>query len=129
MISFKSVQAYYAKPSAQSTKGLILLQEWWGVNNQIKHLSDQFAQAGFHVLCPDLYHGKGAFPNCKVPGRWINAFSFALVTSEASEANHLMSGLNFQAAVNECQDWAEYLRTEQKCSSVGVTGTCMVILF
>ena len=52
--------------------------------------------------------------------------NFLAVTSDANEANHLMSGLDFEAAVAECRQWAKYLREECGCTSVGVTGTCMV---
>ena len=37
--------------------GIIVLQEWWGLVDQIKHTCDRFADAGFTALAPDLYHG------------------------------------------------------------------------
>ena len=39
--------------------GLIVIQEWWGINENMINISDKFAQEGFIVVCPDLYHGKG----------------------------------------------------------------------
>jgi hypothetical protein len=47
------------------------------------------------------------------------------VAKDADEANHLMSGLNFPAAVDECATWCNYLIKERKVTKVGVTGFCM----
>lgn len=102
LVTFKNVSAYVA---GSSGPGIILLQEWWGLNEQIKRISDKFAAEGFIVCAPDLYHGK--------------------VAKDANEANHYMSGLDFQAAVDECGVWQEYLTKEKKCQKVGVTGFCM----
>src|SRR5262249_10910095 len=38
--------------------GLVLLQEWWGLNDHIKSFADPFAAAGFVVLAPHPYHGQ-----------------------------------------------------------------------
>jgi len=48
----------HAPPGAASTAGIIVLQEWWGLVDQIKRTCDRFAEAGFTALAPDLYHGK-----------------------------------------------------------------------
>ena len=37
--------------------GIMVLQEWWGLVDQIKRTCDRFADAGFTALAPDLYHG------------------------------------------------------------------------
>ncbi len=67
----KGVLAQAAQPLA----ALVVIQEWWGVNEQIRGVAQRFADAGFTALVPDLYRGKS--------------------TVEAEEAHHLMSGLNF----------------------------------
>lgn len=48
----------FVKKPENSTQGVIVLQEWWGMNESIIKTADEFAQAGFHVLVPDLYRGK-----------------------------------------------------------------------
>ncbi len=48
-----------------------------------------------------------------------------VVAKDANEANHLMSGLDFKAAVDEVRQWVEYLVKERGASAVGVTGFCM----
>ena len=106
LITFENVQAYVAVPHGpQPTKAILLLSEWWGLNQQIKGLSDRFAAQGFIVVAPDLYHGK--------------------VTEDADEANHLMSGLDFKAAVAECDVWMRYLKESKGITKVGVMGFCM----
>jgi len=37
---------------------VVVIQEWWGLSDQIKGLTDRFALAGFDALAPDLYNGK-----------------------------------------------------------------------
>ena len=66
----KECNAYYAIPAAAETApGVVVLQEWWGLNDQIKGVADRLAEVGYRALVPDLYRGK--------------------VTLEAAEAEHL----------------------------------------
>ena len=62
-ISFKrpdgqSVQGYLAEPGGGSGPGVVVIQEWWGLNGQIKGVADRMAAAGYRALVPDLYRGK-----------------------------------------------------------------------
>ncbi len=84
--------------------GLVVIQEWWGLNEQIQKVADRFAEAGYRVVVPDLFRGK--------------------LASDADEANHLMSGLNFgDAAGQDVQGCVNYLLKEsERC---GVAGFCM----
>jgi len=110
MISFKrpdgqSVQGYLAKPAAGSAApGLVVIQEWWGMNAQIKGVADKLAAAGYRALVPDLYRGK--------------------VAVEAKEAEHLMTNLNFgDAAGQDVRGAVQHLK--KTSAKVGVTGFCM----
>nr|WP_295079260.1 dienelactone hydrolase family protein [uncultured Roseateles sp.] len=101
-----SSPAYLARAAAPNAPGLILLQEWWGLNDNIRATADRYAAAGFTTLAPDLYRGRQA--------------------SDADEASHLMSGLSFADATH--QDLAgalAYLRGTAGCPRVGVSGFCM----
>src|SRR5215813_274615 len=101
----KSVSGYIAGP-AQGAKapGMVVIQEWWGLNDQIKGVADKLASAGYRALVPDLYRGK--------------------VALEANEAKHLMEGLNFgDAAGQDIRGAVQYLKKDS--SKVGVTGFCM----
>ncbi|MCX2861525.1 dienelactone hydrolase family protein [Paucibacter sp. PLA-PC-4] len=84
--------------------GLILIQEWWGLNPHIRELAERFAAAGYTTLAPDLYRGR--------------------IAADADEANHLMSGLDFADATH--QDLAGALGFLQaRCPRIGVLGFCM----
>jgi carboxymethylenebutenolidase len=101
----KSVNGYLAEPAAGAkAPGMVVIQEWWGLNDQIKGVAERLAKAGYRALVPDLYRGK--------------------VTVEAKEAEHLMKGLNFgDAAGQDIRGAVQYLR--QSSPKAGVTGFCM----
>jgi carboxymethylenebutenolidase len=101
----KSVNGYLAEPAAGAkAPGMVVIQEWWGLNDQIKGVADKLAEAGYRALVPDLYRGKTAL--------------------DANEANHLMQGLNFgDAAGQDIRGAVQYLK--QSSPKVGVTGFCM----
>jgi carboxymethylenebutenolidase len=51
---------YLATPGSGTGPGVIVIQEWWGLNDQVRGVADMFAREGFVALAPDFYHGKGA---------------------------------------------------------------------
>jgi carboxymethylenebutenolidase len=97
---------YLAQPHAHGgTPGVVLFEEWWGVNDQIKETADRLASAGFRVLVPDVYRGRSA--------------------ATGDEANHLMQGLDFKdAATQDASGAAAYLE-KLGAKKVGVMGFCM----
>jgi carboxymethylenebutenolidase len=101
----KSVNGYLAEPQAGAkAPAMVVIQEWWGMNDQIKGVADKLAKAGYRALVPDLYRGK--------------------VTVEAKEAEHLMKGLNFgDAAGQDIRGAVQYLKKDS--AKAGVTGFCM----
>lgn len=109
MVSFQrpdgqTVQGYLAEPLANNAPAIVVIQEWWGLNAQIRGVADRLALAGYQALVPDLYRGQS--------------------TVEAEEAHHLMTGLNFgEAASQDIRGAVQYLKT--RASKVGVTGFCM----
>ena len=110
MIEFKrpdaqSVNGYLAEPAlASGAPAIVVIQEWWGLNAQIRGVADRLALAGYQALVPDLYRGQ--------------------MTVEAEEAHHLMSGLNFgEAASQDIRGAVQFLKT--RAPKVGVTGFCM----
>ena len=42
----------------ETASGIVVLQEWWGLNDQIRAVADRLADEGYRALVPDLYHGK-----------------------------------------------------------------------
>jgi carboxymethylenebutenolidase len=110
MISFKrpdgkDVAGYLAEPmQSGAAPGMVVIQEWWGLNDQIKGVADRLATAGYRALVPDLYRGK--------------------VTVEAKEAEHLMTNLNFgDAAGQDIRGAVRHLKAVS--AKVGVTGFCL----
>lgn len=102
----QSARGYLARPAGdKSAPGIILIQEWWGLNAHIKDIAERFARAGFITLAVDLYDGK--------------------VTKDAGEASHLMSSLDPQQALAKLKAGLDYLRQPKLATSVGVTGFCM----
>lgn len=101
----KSVNGYLAEPAAGgNAPAMVVIQEWWGLDAEIKGVADKLAKAGYRALVPDLYRGK--------------------VALEANEAKHLMEGLNFgDAAGQDIRGAVQYLKKDSK--KVGVTGFCM----
>jgi carboxymethylenebutenolidase len=110
MITFKrpdgtECNGYLASEAGKdSAPGLVVIQEWWGLNDQIKAVADRCAAQGYRALVPDLYKGK--------------------VTLDAAEAKHLMTNLNFaDAAGQDIRGAAQHLKQSSK--TVGVVGFCM----
>jgi carboxymethylenebutenolidase len=102
----QALQGYLAEPAnAPAAPALVVIQEWWGLNDQIRGVADRFAEAGYRALVPDLYRGKS--------------------TVEAEEANHLMTHLDFgQAAGQDVRGAVSYLKGSGS-TRCGVTGFCM----
>jgi carboxymethylenebutenolidase len=101
----QSVQGYLAEPThTAGAPAIVVIQEWWGVNDQIRGVAERLASAGYIALVPDLYRGKS--------------------TVEAEEAHHLMTGLNFaDAASQDVRGAVQFLKA--RAGKVGVTGFCM----
>jgi carboxymethylenebutenolidase len=49
---------YLAAPESGKGPGVLVIQEWWGLDSGIKANADRLAAAGFVALAPDLYHGE-----------------------------------------------------------------------
>src|SRR5262249_23650323 len=53
----KETAGYLANAARGNAPGVVVVQEWWGLSENIKGLCDRFAVAGFDALAPDLYKG------------------------------------------------------------------------
>jgi carboxymethylenebutenolidase len=104
-----SGQGYIASPGegASSAPGIIVLQEWWGLVDQIKRTCDRFAAAGFIALAPDLYHGT------TVP------------LTEPDEAGKQMMALKMDGAAKDLSGAVDELIRRTGRTHVGVIGFCM----
>lgn len=95
----------YLASAGAGRPSVVVIQEWWGLNDQIRGVADRLAAAGYRALVPDLYRGKS--------------------TVEAEEAHHLMSHLDFgDAATQDVRGAVQFLKAGGS-AKVGVTGFCM----
>src|ERR1700753_508139 len=87
-ISFKrpdgrDAHGYLANASGGNAPGVVVIQEWWGLSEQIKGLCDRFALAGFDALAPDLYAGKVVpYHDADAAGREMNSLDFIDATTQ-----------------------------------------------
>lgn len=110
MVTFKrpdggDTNGYLTTPvSNPNAPAVVVIQEWWGLNDQIKSVGDRFAALGYRTLVPDLYKGK--------------------VALDVAEAKHMMTNLNFgDAATQDVRGAVQYLK--QSSGKIGVVGFCM----
>jgi len=99
---------YLAKPQdAGPHPGVIVIQEWWGLDDHIKDVAERFAREGFVALAPDLYHG-----------------SFA---TEPDEARKLAMNMNREQAVKDLLGAVQHLQgmDEVQPKKFGCIGFCM----
>ena len=54
----KLAQGYLATAGYANAPGIVVIQEWWGLQDQIKGICDRLALAGYDALAPDLFNGK-----------------------------------------------------------------------
>jgi carboxymethylenebutenolidase len=109
MIEFKrpdgSACRGYLANAGQGAPGVVVIQEWWGLNEQICGIADRFARAGFNALAPDLFQGR--------------------VTQKPDEASHLMNGLDFPGATHQdIRGAVEHLRG-MGSGKIAAMGFCM----
>jgi len=112
-VEFKSnghmASGYLAKPASGSGPGVLVIQEWWGLDDSLKEMADRLAASGLVALAPDLYHGQ-------VAGH-----------TEMDKAAKLMQALPPDRAGRDMSGAVDYLASHPAVSSkgIGVVGFCM----
>jgi carboxymethylenebutenolidase len=102
----KTAEGYLAKAGRANASGVVVIQEWWGLQDQIKGLCDRLALAGYDALAPDLYGGT------------------IVPYHDTDAANREMSSLNFLEATDQLvRGAAQHLR--KSSPKVGLTGFCL----
>jgi carboxymethylenebutenolidase len=104
-----TASGYLVTPASGSGPGVLVIQEWWGLDSGIKEMSNRLAEAGFVALAPDLYHGELA------------------AHDEMDKASHLMQSLPPDRAGRDMSGAVDYLTTHPAVTSkgIGVVGFCM----
>jgi len=107
-----TIKAFLVRPA--STKGqapaVLVIQEWWGLNDHIKDIAQRFAHEGCVALAPDLYSRLGY-----------------KVTKDPNQAGRLMESLSSQAALRDLIAASTYLQQQSFVDPqrIGVIGFCM----
>jgi len=101
----REVTGYVAAPetAADSLPGLIVIHEWWGLNDNIRSMTRRLAAEGYRALAVDLYYGA--------------------VASSPDSAGSLTSTVDQEEAVSNLRQAHAWL-TEQGAPSVGSIGWC-----
>ncbi len=103
-----SGMGYLARPDdGTAHPGVIVIQEWWGLDDHIKSIADRFAREGFVALAPDLYHGQFA--------------------TEPDEARKLVMNMNREQAIKDLTGAVKHLQSIDAVApkKVGCIGFCM----
>jgi carboxymethylenebutenolidase len=113
IVEFRSngntASGYLVTPASGSGPGVLVIQEWWGLDSGIKEMADRLGAAGFVALAPDLYHGKLA------------------AHDEMDKASHLMQSLPPDRAGRDMSGAVDYLAHHSSVTGtgIGVVGFCM----
>jgi carboxymethylenebutenolidase len=112
MVAYKSgkddVMGFWAAPEGKGPfPGIVVIHEWWGLDNWVKDQARALAKEGYAVLAVDLYRGKA--------------------TDKQEEAHQLMMGLSEERATQDLKAAVDYLssRPEVNKKAIGVIGWCM----
>nr|MBA2313425.1 dienelactone hydrolase family protein [Actinomycetota bacterium] len=98
---------YLSVPESGSGPGVILLQEWWGLEDHIRNVADRFAVEGFVALAPDLYRGT--------------------TTEQPDEAEQKMMAMSMDQAVKDMRGAVDHLAGHEATTgdAVGSVGFCL----
>lgn len=112
-VSFRSngstASGYLVTPPAGRGPGVLVIQEWWGLDSGIKEMTSRLGGAGFVALAPDLYHGELA------------------AHTEMDKAAHLMQSLPPARAARDMSGAVDFLAGHPAVTGngIGVVGFCM----
>jgi len=97
--------AYVARPDSNDGKAVILIQEWWGLNDHIKDIAGRYAAEGFTAIAPDLYRGK--------------------LAANPDEASKMMNALSIGDGIDTIKNTVDAASKSLNTTHFGITGYCM----
>src|ERR1051325_5656409 len=97
--------AHVARPDTDSAAAVILIQEWWGINDHIRDIAGRYASEGFLCIAPDLYRGK--------------------LAKSAEEAGRMMKELAIDDGMETIAAAIAAAKTNFNLSKLAITGYCM----
>lgn len=109
MVEFSTVdgpaKGYLATPDNPNGKALVVVQEWWGLVDEIKGIADRYAEAGYHALVPDLFRGES--------------------TDQPDEAQQKLMAMNVPQAEKDLDGAVDFVAERAGTDQVGSTGYCI----
>jgi carboxymethylenebutenolidase len=103
--SHGATTAHVTRPDKNTTAAIILIQEWWGINDHIRDIAGRYANEGFLCVAPDLYRGK--------------------VARDPEEASKLMHGLAIEDGLDTIRQAIAEAKRAYNVQKIGITGYCM----
>jgi carboxymethylenebutenolidase len=100
-----ATSAYVSLPDAPNNKAVIVIQEWWGLNDHIKDISDRWAGEGFIAIAPDLYRGK--------------------LATNSDDAGRMMRDLTVEDGLDTIKNCVTAAADNYGLTHFGITGFCM----
>ena len=97
--------AHVARPDTDSAAAVILIQEWWGINDHIRDIAGRYASEGFLCIAPDLYRGK--------------------LAKSAEEAGRMMKELAIDDGMETIAAAIATAKAKFNLSKLAITGYCM----
>src|SRR6266436_4903299 len=97
--------AYVTRPHEKVDAGVLLIQEWWGINDHIRDLAGRYAAAGYLCVAPDLYRGR--------------------VTKDKEEASALMQALEIDDGLETIRAALDAAEETYGVNKFAITGYCM----
>lgn len=97
--------AHVARPENETTAAVVLIQEWWGINDHIRDIAGRYANEGYLCVAPDLYRGK--------------------LAKNTEEAAKLMQGLAIEDGLEIIQAAIAETKRTYNVQKIGITGYCM----
>ena len=97
--------AHVARPENDATAAVVLIHEWWGINDHIRDIAGRYANEGFLCVAPDLYCGK--------------------LAKNTDEAAKLMQGLAIADGVEIIRQAIAEAKPAYNVGRIGITGYCM----
>ena len=97
--------AYVDRPAEDTSTAVILIHEWWGINQHVRDLARRYAEEGYSCIAPDLYRGR--------------------VTQDAEEAATLMNALAIEDGLETIRKAIDAARDKYGFDRFVINGYCM----
>jgi carboxymethylenebutenolidase len=97
--------AHIARPETDTAAAVLLIHEWWGINDHVRDIAGRFASEGFLCVAPDLFRGK--------------------VTTNSDEAAQMMNALAIEDGLETIRETIAEAKLAYKVQKIGINGYCM----